>query len=423
MKTLLFLAASIFFVNPAYTQKQFEPGFIVTVKGDTIKGLIKNRNWKVSPKTIQFKANESADEVMYSTTDISAFHLGESNEHFRVLSMVIDKSPIELTKITESSHTLTGEETVFARVVVMGPIVLLHSYDFKDHFYYQRLPEGITELINTLKMTESATSNQSDKKSVIVKNEKYKYQLITLLSDAKQLIPQIQKSEFKEAELKKIFLNYYASNPSMALQVSQTKRRAVFKFGVSGGVVQSNSELSTEMAEMLYVNEKNSTWGPTGGLFFTIKGPRPRAALSLYGDVAYQHHAYSATSHSAYLNVSRTYLTTFSRTNLIVRLGPRYTFQTQGVKPFLNGGFAKAFTVSQKLHTKEDSYIDNIYHSTNEETFSPSPGQTGLWFGAGVSYKKLNLEVRSDRLGGKIKDTEIVSNLRTLIVGLSFVIN
>jgi hypothetical protein len=54
-------------------QSNYKPGYVVTLKGDTLTGLIDYREWNNNPKNIRFKNSHDNVPVNYSTGDSHAF--------------------------------------------------------------------------------------------------------------------------------------------------------------------------------------------------------------------------------------------------------------------------------------------------------------------------------------------------------------
>lgn len=75
----------------AYAQKTFEPGYILPLQGDTVRGLIDFRNWAKNPDEISFKLSESAEATSYRPVDIKAFVVGGE----KYVSAVVRLKPVQ----------------------------------------------------------------------------------------------------------------------------------------------------------------------------------------------------------------------------------------------------------------------------------------------------------------------------------------
>jgi hypothetical protein len=62
---------------PAYclAQSNFNPGYVITLKGDTLRGLIDYREWDNNPADIRFKANASGKTETFSVNNASEFEI------------------------------------------------------------------------------------------------------------------------------------------------------------------------------------------------------------------------------------------------------------------------------------------------------------------------------------------------------------
>lgn len=213
----LLIAVVVCLAHTANSQSTFENGYVVLTNGDTLRGAINNRDWKTNPKSIEFRS-ASGDLFNYTPAEITRFYLEKSNENFRAVSMIIDKSPTEADHVTEESHLLSAQETLFLRVLVNGPIALLHSFDFKDHFYFEKGGE-VTELLHQARLVRGKNPYDSEAgvhtqrqnsdyrttgdKLLLKRNEKYKFQLINALRTAKHCFRTCNASLLKRKRFEK----------------------------------------------------------------------------------------------------------------------------------------------------------------------------------------------------------------------------
>lgn len=68
---LLLIAALL--PSLASAQSIFRPGYIVGLKGDTLKGFIDVREWVSTPTSIKFKLSKDAENQKFAANDITAF--------------------------------------------------------------------------------------------------------------------------------------------------------------------------------------------------------------------------------------------------------------------------------------------------------------------------------------------------------------
>ncbi len=57
----------------SHAQDNYQPGAVVTLKGDTIHGYINFKEWEINPRSISFQASTGVSPVKYSVNDIQYF--------------------------------------------------------------------------------------------------------------------------------------------------------------------------------------------------------------------------------------------------------------------------------------------------------------------------------------------------------------
>jgi hypothetical protein len=76
-KNLTFSAITIifsfFYIQTAHCQKNFIPGSIITLSGDSIKGFIDYRNWQNNPNIISFRESDLNLPIDYRPNTLSGF--------------------------------------------------------------------------------------------------------------------------------------------------------------------------------------------------------------------------------------------------------------------------------------------------------------------------------------------------------------
>ncbi|TSD63509.1 hypothetical protein FFF34_018125 [Inquilinus sp. KBS0705] len=60
MKPLRLLAAMLLLPLLSIAQSNFKPGYVVTLKGDTIQGFFDYRGWDSNPRKVKFKTDLNA---------------------------------------------------------------------------------------------------------------------------------------------------------------------------------------------------------------------------------------------------------------------------------------------------------------------------------------------------------------------------
>src|ERR1700740_3276837 len=139
-KLLLFV-----FVLPlfAVAQSNYRPGYVVNLKGDTVKGFIDYQAWDANPTSISFKPTLAAREKKtFSMGSMRSFGIEGIASYQKFLCRIS-------TDITDSRHIIEGRDTsfridsVFLKVLQKGKNLALYSYadNLKTRFYIGEAPD------------------------------------------------------------------------------------------------------------------------------------------------------------------------------------------------------------------------------------------------------------------------------------------
>src|SRR6185503_6080574 len=142
-------------------QSDYKPGYVVTLKGDTIRGLIDLRNWDSNPTDISFKSSDAAGVQKFTINDIKLFNIPDFVVYRRfVVRISLDE--------TNTLHLVTGRDTsyktdaVFLRELQRGKNIALYGYgdQSKKRYDVGEYPDYIpTELVYRLYLDDGAVSD------------------------------------------------------------------------------------------------------------------------------------------------------------------------------------------------------------------------------------------------------------------------
>src|SRR5579872_618234 len=120
MKNIYYLAALILlipFVSSA--QSNYKPGYVVNLKGDTLRGFIDYQEWDANPEVITFRKASDGQSTKYGVNDISSFSV-DKLEAFVRYSGRISTNPTDPGKVVTDAESKqdTGYRaaTVFLKV-------------------------------------------------------------------------------------------------------------------------------------------------------------------------------------------------------------------------------------------------------------------------------------------------------------------
>jgi hypothetical protein len=136
------IAALLFSPFLLSAQSHYKPGYVVTTKGDTIRGFIDYQPWDSNPASITFKAAMTdRDTKTFTLHNISYFDVTGLTSYKKYLCS------ISLDEVSEARiggrDTSFKMDTVFIKVLQKGKNVALYSYtdNLKTRFYVGEAPD------------------------------------------------------------------------------------------------------------------------------------------------------------------------------------------------------------------------------------------------------------------------------------------
>ena len=142
MKTLNLILFIFLLPFLASSQTNFKPGYVINLKGDTIKGYIDYRGWDSSPTSISFKGNlNDKDVVAYTINDINYFDVTDV-ESYKKFNATISLDITDIDKLGYDKDSTFKVETVFFKVLQVGKNIALYSYtdNIKTRFFVGETP-------------------------------------------------------------------------------------------------------------------------------------------------------------------------------------------------------------------------------------------------------------------------------------------
>jgi len=224
-------------VLPLFTtaQSNYRPGYVVTTKGDTVKGFIDYQTWDNNPSSISFKSTATDREKRaFSIRDMTSFSIDGLATYKKFVCFIS-------TDITDPRHVIEGRDTsfridtVFLKVLQKGKNLALYSFTdiLKTRFYIGEAPDyQPTELVYRLYIDRDATNiagntvNENtyqkqlfalankynamdDKMTALLEDEFLKY----AVEDLQRIVSQINgfsKAEFEKKYRDRTQLSFYA---------------------------------------------------------------------------------------------------------------------------------------------------------------------------------------------------------------------
>lgn len=172
----------------AQNEEYFEPGYIITMDGDTIYGEIKQRvPWKNSKSCI-FRAAANEKPVEYMPFDILSYRFEKGKYYISKMVPVGDK-----------------KEPMFLEFLVEGEANLYVYRDMeKDHYLVERKGQPLVELKNEKKVVEREDGFYASYSREYIGALRY------LFSDYQSLYPEINSLKLEDKDLIKFAKDFHA---------------------------------------------------------------------------------------------------------------------------------------------------------------------------------------------------------------------
>jgi len=393
----------IFFSIGLWGQKSFKAGYVVTSHNENISGFINTKNLDINSKLVEFRKDINSEIIKYNPTEIKFFNVSKRN--FTGGIFEIEKTI--LGKLSDDNQT--ASDTLFLELLVSGDLKLLTrvSGDKKIKFYVQKGNARLSELVNSGGLHSNLKHNKPRLKL-------YQQQLLTLMSDVKDVEPLINSVEFKKKSLTRLFA-FYNSRRKLSIPV---KSKRVISLSAVAGVAHVNYDLSDiikselgKTQELIYRDKNPSYYSPVIGLSFIAPRYGSKKRLIFYHELSLFQEKYNF----AYTGKVRDLYYTDYKYNindkvLVYKLLPRYNLLIPGsrVKPFFEAGIAIAI----KHFSNSEAYKDEHFYTqlTHVNLYPPYYGGgfvvgTGMFIGrflAELNYEQSDHKTISLKIGVKL---------------------
>jgi hypothetical protein len=219
--------AILLFPFCSFAQSNYQPGLIVNLKGDTIRGKIDYKEWEASPKSILFKSDSLAEPQKFTVSQVKFFNVsvGHLAAFLRYVGSITTDN-IDADHIPNGRDSSFKIDTIFLRVLQDGPRLKLFSYtdNQKTRFFvagnFSEQPVELTYRMywNTIDATDHRTTYETAFKGQLydigVKDQ--------VMSSSLKAI--ISKSAYTEPDILEITSTINGISESDATKNNPTKR-------------------------------------------------------------------------------------------------------------------------------------------------------------------------------------------------------
>ncbi|WDF75379.1 hypothetical protein PQ469_15925 [Mucilaginibacter sp. KACC 22773] len=158
-------------------QSNYKPGYVVTLKGDTLRGFINIKEWAVNPRKVSFKTstNDTPPRDL-GVSDITSFAATNSEAYQRYIGL-LNVDPTKISSLSNGRNTDTKTDSVFLKIIQKGANITLFEYadDLKNHYFVSGSGDAQpTELVYRVYKNDGKTINEDAyKQQLFLLSEKY----------------------------------------------------------------------------------------------------------------------------------------------------------------------------------------------------------------------------------------------------------
>jgi hypothetical protein len=188
---------------------KFEPGYIITLQGDSVTGLVQINDVPVLPGTFTFKEAQGSGLKTYSSNEIKAYGIGTQKRY-----------------VAYSIQSGGTNDKVFLSNLVRGKVSLFYF----DDRYFIDAGNGIQEL------TTSTTNVTRDSKVYSQELPVYKGVLQKEMNDCSTIHEKLKGTSLKTSDLIKLFKEYHTciDQPATIYESGAGKIKVVVGLALTG---------------------------------------------------------------------------------------------------------------------------------------------------------------------------------------------
>jgi hypothetical protein len=215
---------------PLFSRAQsYQPGFVVNMKGDTLRGSIDYAEWDNNPGTISFKDNVSATPQKLGARDIRFFSVAVGHfAAYESYSGPISTDHVDINHLSVGRDTALRYDTVFLNILQDGKNLRLYRYsdNQKVRFFIAAGNEAQPKELTYRIYLKDEETNGVDRTTY---ETAFKGQLYDAAVKAGMATPalkeMIAKADYKEADLLQVtnVINGISAGDTIKTYATKTK--------------------------------------------------------------------------------------------------------------------------------------------------------------------------------------------------------
>ncbi|AHM63406.1 hypothetical protein D770_25815 [Flammeovirgaceae bacterium 311] len=384
----------VFMFQTAFCQENYLPGFIISLKEDTVKGFVDYRNWDKTPKLISFKTGNNQLKSEFSPLDIKEFTV--NNERYVSAIVETEISPSKVINMQYISELQLRVDTTFLESMIMGSksLYYLKNQEGNENFYIGQ--ESKPELLLYKKYYQL-----KDGGKVVKENKKYREQLSFYLEGCSSLGSKIANTPYSKKSMEKLFDAYYSCTQTDMAFKKETEKTGV-EIGVIAGASLTSVKFRSDHNAFLVNANYNRSSNFAAGLFLDMIIPRTQSKLSFYNELnftSYQVNGVYTTYEDENKHTST--FTEFGYSYLKLNTMARFKYPVGKAYVYINGGMSNGYAVKEINYSKQETKFYTEERTVEDAAIKDTRRyEQGFILGLGVRYNRYAFEARSEKGNG-----------------------
>ena len=381
-----------------YGQKNYLPGYVINLNGDTVKGFINYRDWDINPYKIDFKKHVDGEINYITPAKIKEF--GVAAEIYKSGIVEVDENYYDLASLTYSGEFKFRVDTAFLQTLVQGDKSLYRYIDFKGKENFFIGQDAGFELLQYKEYFKNVNGVKA-----IATNNKFIGQLCNYLQDCSGIATLAANIKYTGSSLGYLFQEYNSCTNKDVKYVSK-KTKILFDFGILAGLSVTKLTFKGENHSDLVEAEYSPSTDCSFGLFFDwIIKTQYQNKFSIYNELLYttfkMGDTYTKESQieNGYTknNISLEY--SYLKVNNMLRYR---NLIGQNTSVFLNVGITNGFVQKDANHKVITKVLTSppATYVEDGKALDDTKYEMGIMAGIGSSFKKTSFEIRYESSTG-----------------------
>jgi hypothetical protein len=384
---------SMFIFAPSFAQKNYLPAYLISLKGDTVRGFIHYANWGNNPKKINFKDNLTSESRSINVLEIKGFSVAD--ERYESAIVQVEKSSNNTMNLERSGVFIFQKDTVFLQSIIDGnkSLYYYNKKSGKEQFYI-KTDTAFTLLLYKVYLDPNNKNKITHKGIVSVENKKYLSQLVVYLNDCKNIQSLLSQSNYNKKSMESVFLKYYeCAGKSIEFQKKTEKIKLEFYGLIGFAASKIKFDDNENYIPYLSANKYKTSYSISGGIAANFIIPRNRERWSLASELFFTSYRISGT-YKVYDNPMQyiTYRSEIGRSLIKSNNLVKFKYPIGQLFVFANAGASFGLNIHETNKLREESVFFSTTTVSETKAINLRTLERSVLAGVGISYKKISFE-------------------------------